>query len=223
NGGAVAGLLARGDELRPVCEMDAPEPEPLLRAGVRLAMNISEAERWRLASHGVNTLRTARASSSVRFLTRTLAGGMNSAADWGYLGPQRLAFFILGNIERGTRWVATSSCDAAVWNRVARQVRQFLTDIAARGAFPAAPPERAFLAICDERVNSVRDTLDQRVNILIAFAASRRGRYHSFMITQSAAGGMIRPVAVNPAEMPLSIEPAYDSGTTLLAASASLA
>ena len=210
NGGAVAGVLARADDTRPVWEMDAPEPEPILRAGMRLALNLSEAERWRLASHGVNALRTARINSQLRFLSRTLAGGMNSAADWGYLSSQRLASFILDSIERGTRWAIASHCDTAVWQRITRQVRHFLTDVAARGAFPAAPAERAFLVICDERVNSMRDTLDQRVHILVAFAASRRGRYHSFMITHSTDGSSVRSVAVNPAEMPLSIEPQID-------------
>jgi len=218
NGGAIAGLLARADEQRPVWEMDAPEPEPILRAGTRLAVSITEAERWRLGSHGINALRTTRASSPLRFLSRTLAGGMNSAADWGYLGPQRLASFILYSVERGTRWVAASQCDASVWHRVTRQVRHFLTDIAARGAFPAAPTERAFLAICDQRINTLRDTLDQRVNILVAFAASRRGHYHSFMITHGVDGSTTRPVAVNPAEMPLSIEPNIESGTGLVSA-----
>ncbi len=221
NGGAVAGMLARGDATRPLWEMDAPEPEPILRAGARLNVTVTESERWRLASHGVNALRTARGSSPLRFLTRTLAGGMNSVADWGYLGPQRLASFIVGSVERGTRWVIASQCDAAIWTRVTRQINQFLTDLTARGAFPAAPAERAFLAICDERVNSAHDSLDQRVNILVSFAASRRGRYHSFMITHAAAGSAIRAIAVNPAEMPLSIEPKleFDRDDTTLHAS----
>jgi phage tail sheath protein FI len=217
NGGAVAGLLARADDTRPVWELDAPEPDATLRAGMRLAVSVSESERWRLASNGVNGLRVSRTSASLRFLSRTLAGGMNSAADWGYVGSQRLALFILANIERGTRWVASSSCDASVWLRVARQVRHFLTDIAARGAFPAAPPERAFLVICDERINTMRDTLEQRVNLLVVFAASRRGRYHSFMIAHGPSGSSVRPVAVNPNEMPLSSEPATEnenSGST---------
>ena len=215
NGGAIAGLLARSDEQRPVWEMDAPEPEPLLRAGARLSIGISEAERWRLGSYGINALRTTRCSAPLRFLSRTLAGGTNSAADWGYLGPQRLASFILGSLERGTRWVVATPCDAAVWQRVTRQVRHFLTDLAARGAFPAAPSERAFLAICDERINTARDTRDQRVNILVAFTASRRGHYHSFMISQSRDGSAIRPVAVNPTEMPLSVEPTIESDADL--------
>jgi uncharacterized protein len=218
NGGVVAGLLARSDELRPVWEMDAPEPEPILRAGTRLAASVSEAERWRLASHGVNALRTMRGNSQLRFLSRTLAGGMNSAADWGYLGTQRLASFILGSIERSTRWVSTTQCDAAVWSRVGRQVRHFLTDIAARGAFPAAPAERAFLVICDERINAMHDTLDQRLNILVSFAASRRGHYHSFMIAHSVDSSSIRAVAVNPAEMPLSLEPTIESEKPMVAA-----
>jgi phage tail sheath protein FI len=177
-------------------------------------VTIVETERWRLASNGINALRSARGSSPLRFLTRTLAGGMNSVADWGYLGPQRLASFIIGSIERGTRWVTASHCDVAVWNRVRRQVTQFLTDLAARGAFPAAPAERAFLAICDERINSARDTLDQRVSIVVAFAASRRGRYHSFMITHTPTATVSRAVAINPTEMPLSIEPKIDDATT---------
>ncbi len=223
NGGAVAGMLARGDELRPVWEMDAPEPESMLRAGARLSIPLPETERWRLASHGINALRTARASSPVRFLTRTLAGGMNSVADFGYLGPQRLASFIVNSIERSTRWASASPCDASVWARVERQVQQFLTDLTARGAFPAAPAERAFLAICDQRINSVHDMLDQRVNIVVAFAASRRGRYHSFMITHTPAGSQSKVVAINPAEMPLSMEPKIEETSWKLAAGATMA
>lgn len=211
NGGAVAGMLARVEEQRPVWTVDAPEPEHVLRSGARLSVNLNEIDRWRLANHGVNTLRATRSASSVRLVPRTLAGGANSAADWGYLGPQRLASFIVGSIERGTRWVVWSRCERAVWPRVTRQVSEFLADLATLGAFPAAPADRAYMVVCDERVNSAEDIAAARLNLLVAFAGSRTGHYHGFLIVHAASGSSAKPVSVNRLELPIVAEPRVES------------
>lgn len=211
NGGAVAGMLARAEELRPVWAVDAPEPDHVLRSGVRLAVNLSEIDRWRLANHGINTLRSTRNASAVRLVPRTMAGGANSAADWGYLGPQRLASFIVGSIERGTRWVRWSRCEPALWPRVARQVSEFLADLAALGAFPAAPADLAYMVVCDERVNSAEDSDAGRLNVLVAFAGSRPGQYHGFMISHAPSGSAVKNVSVNRLELPIVPEPRIES------------
>jgi hypothetical protein len=212
NGGAVAGMLARAESQRPVWAMDAPEVELVPRAGVRLAASLSESERWRLTSHGINALRSARNSSVIRPLARTLSGGAHSAADWGYLAPQRFANFIVTSIEHGTRWTRLVSSEPAVWQRVARQVARFMNELALLGAFPAtAVAQQAFMVVCDERIHSAADLTAQRVNILIAFAASRIGQYHGFIVAQTPRGGSIRPVAVNALQLPVVIEPWLDS------------
>jgi len=207
NGGAVAGMLARAEEQRPPWAMDAPEPEQVLRASVRLCTSLNEPDRWRLATQGINTLRITRSAAAVNLVPRTLAGGINAAADFGYLAPQRLASFVVNSIERGTRWVVWAHCEAAVWPRVTRQVTEFLNDVTALGAFPAAPKNRAFMAVCDQRVNDKSDIAAERLNILVVLAGSRLGQYHGFLITHSASGSVIKPASVNQLELPVVAEP----------------
>jgi len=100
-----------------------------------------------------------------------------------------------------------SQCDPVVWPRVTRQVEEFLREATALGAFPAAPPERAFLAVCDARVNSESDIAARRLNILLALAGSRRGDYRGFLITHSGLGSAIKSVAINRLEMPVVAAP----------------
>jgi phage tail sheath protein FI len=212
NGGAVAGMLARAESQRPVWAMDAPEAELVPRAGLRLAATLGEAERWRLTNHGINALRTARNSSIIRPLSRTLSGGIHSAADWGYLGPQRFADFIVTSVEHGTRWTRLVSSEPAVWQRVARQVTRFMNELALLGAFPTTvAAQQAFMVVCDERVHRATDLSAKRVNVLVAFAASRIGQYHGFIVAQSPQGASIRSVAVNALQLPVVIEPWLDT------------
>ncbi len=197
NGGAVAGMLARAEEQRPVWDVGAPEPELLLRSGTRLACNLTEPERWRLAANGINALHTVRSAGPVRLVPRTLAGGSNAAADWGYIGARRFGLFVLNSIERGTRWVVVYHADRHAWRRVRRQVSAFLRDLSEAGAFPGAEEGKAYFVITDERVNTARDTLLGRISILVGFSASRSGEYHTYLITHTTAGSTIKPVAVN--------------------------
>src|SRR5690606_39099939 len=74
NGGAVAGLLSRaGDAISAAVAIR--EPEPLLRGGVRLTVEVKDADRWKLAAHGANVLQTVRSPDPHRPALRTLACG----------------------------------------------------------------------------------------------------------------------------------------------------
>ena len=212
NGGVVAGMLARSDAQNPIWSMDAPEAELVPRAGARLAISLSESDRWRLTAHGINALRASRTPTALIPLARTLAGGVHSAADWGYLRPQRLACFIVGRIEFGTRWARHVRSEPATWRRIARQVSRFLDELAVLGAFPTAGmAPQSFMVVCDERTHSTADLAAQRVNLLVAFAASRLGQYHCFEISQSPQGATVKSVAINPLQLPVVIEPWLDS------------
>ena len=197
NCGAVAGMLAHGDEMPGAYSLAANEPDLLLRPGTRAASLINEVERWRLSSHGINALQSVRSRGPVCLLLRTLAGGSNAAADWSYLRPLRLALRIASGVEQGTRWVVLESPGKALWRRVTAQVEQFLAGLAADGAFPSAAPESSSFVICDERVNTDMDTAHGRVRILVGFAALRAGSYHSFLVTHAASGSRVRWVGVN--------------------------
>jgi uncharacterized protein len=194
NGGAVAGMLSRtGEAVSAV--IAANDPEPLLRANARLARDVESSDRWRLASNGVNVLHAVRSPDRERPALRTLGCGASASSDWSYLSRRRFALFIINAIERGTRWAATRQGDLRVWERVARQVRSFLAELHRAGAFTEAPGEQPYMVICDDRINDIAEA--NVVNLLVQFAASHAGDYHSFMITHSLHGTTVRPVAVN--------------------------
>lgn len=216
NGGAVAGMLARAEEQRPVWESKAPEPELLLRPGTRLACNVTVSDRWRLAANGINALQPIRTAGPLRLVPRTLAGGSHAAADWGYIAARRFGLFILNSIERGTRWIVMQHADPEAWRRVRRQVSLFLRELEADEAFPGALPGKAYFVITDERVNTETEAILGQVSILVGFAASRPGEYHSYLVTHGPNGSSVKPIAVNPFDSFWAPEPADVPGENVV-------
>lgn len=206
NGGAVAGLLSRLDDSIAIAS-PGQEPEPLLRAGARLARDINAADRRRLATSGINVLQAVRSVDRNRPALRTLACGASASSDWAYLAPRRFALFVISAIERGTRWAVLSANVSDTRRRVAKQVGDFLEALRAAGAFASVPADQAFLVICDERINDCDDehddpgtmngTTDGTINILLQLAGIHAGEYQSFMITHAIRGSVVRPVVIN--------------------------
>jgi len=213
SGGAAAGILSRTGELS-FGIAALPEPEMLLRAGARLQCELTNEERARLATQGINTLQTVRSAERRRPRLRTLALGASAHADWAYLTPRRFALFVVDAIERGTRWAIAERRNIAVWFRLANQITQFFTELRAAGAFAAAPKDQAFLVICDERINEPSPDAAE-INILIQFAASHIDSYHSFMITHTLQGSRVRPIVVNRLEATLLVSSELEREATM--------
>jgi Bacteriophage tail sheath protein len=209
--GAIAGMLARTDETSPVWGTAKPD-EAVLRPGYRPTCLVAEDRRVRLLQRGVNTLQAVRSVARIGVKPRTLAAGAAGAQEWQSLAARRLALFIVNSIERGTRWVVAVEPSADVANAVATQVRNFFVQIYEAGAFAARRLEEAFFVICDQRINApdappgapqdarpdAADGKDSRgFQFLIGFAATRRMEFHSFRISHSASGSLVRPVSLN--------------------------
>jgi uncharacterized protein len=194
--GAVAGMLARCDEMSPVW-LPTEREEPILRPGFRPACLVGEDRRMRLASLGVNTVQAIRSTGRMSARGRTLAAGNTANADWRYLSARRLALFILNSIECGTRWIASAGAPADVAEDLTSQVRAFLEGLCEAGAFGSRRADDAFFVICDQRVNSSWAIGSGEVQFVIGFAASREHEFHCFRISQSAAGGRVQPVSLN--------------------------
>lgn len=216
NGGAVAGMLSHADEQRPVWDSKQLEPQLLLRPGVRLPIELTEIERWRLAAQGINTLQTVRRNAPISLVRRTLAGGANAAADWGYLQARRFALHVMGQLQRNTRWVLLASPSRSMWARIVRQVNEFLHELAALGAFPGARPGEEFFVICDERINTIAPDPIAEIRILVGFASLQPDQYHTFLITHALTGSHTRMVAVNRYETPSRFEDVELTSTSLL-------
>ena len=192
NGGAVAGVLARMDEQRSPWH-PGPDDELLLRPGTRAALLLTDAERSRLAAHGVNPLQSLRTAGERRLPLRTLAGGTGRSAESSLLTSRRRALLVMSSIERGTRWALFDAGDRGAWHKITRQVQDFLQPLAEAGIFGAGGPADAFYVVCDERVNTPHDVSEGRVNLLVGLRSGGAGEYFSFMVSHSAAGSCVRP------------------------------
>jgi phage tail sheath protein FI len=212
NGGAVAGMLSRTGEAVSAA-IAAQDPEPLLRAGTRPAREVASADRWSLAAHGVNVLHAVRSADRERPPLRTLACGASASSDWSYLSQRRFALFVINSIERGTRLCMLRPGDPLVLERVVMQVRRFLGELQSAGAFASVPADQAFYVICDERINEASEP--HIVNILLQFAATHAGQYHSVMISHCVSGATVRPVEVNRLEMSLIVAPELEQEITI--------
>ena len=210
NGGAVAGLLSRSGEAV-AAALSEREPEPMLRSSAKLARDVSSSDRWLLAAQGVNVLQSVRNPDREWPALRTLACGASASSDWSYLAQRRFSLFVINAIERGTRWCAGLPNTPHTWMRVTRQICNFLGELRSAGAFAAVPADQAFLVICDERINDESGG----INILVQFAATHAGAYHSFMLTQQPNGATVRPVMVNRFEATLVVSRELEQEITL--------
>ncbi len=185
--GAVAGMLARGDEAAPVWVPNKND-EAILRPGYRPTCLVTEDRRMRLATLGVNTIQAVRSAARIGVAARTLAAGTAASADWQYLAARRLALNIVNSIERGTRWVAMAQPHVEIAEMAASQVRAFFEALYDEQAFGTRPMQDAFFVRCDQR---------SEFQLLIGFAARATPGFHSFRISHSASGSKIVPVSLN--------------------------
>jgi len=194
--GAVAGMLARSDESSPVWGLPKLE-DATLRPGYRPSCLVADDRRKRLAALGVNTLQAVRSVTRFGVRPRTLAAGTAGCADWQSLAARRMALFILNSVERGTRWVIAADSGEDVSARLEAQVRAFFERLYAAGGFGQRPMEESFFVICDGRVNPPQAVRAGEYRLLIGFAASRPGEFHSFRIVHSASASEVTPVSLN--------------------------
>jgi len=195
NCGAVAGTLARMDEQRSPWQ-SGPDEELLLRPAARPEFVLTEAERARLAAHGINPLQSLRSASPRPLALKTLAGGSAGSADALLLTSQRRRLLLMASLERGTRWAMFEAPDRAVWHKLERQVDAFLRPLAASGLFGPADESGVVQVVCDERINGPVDVAAGRINVLVSLPVAR-GQWRSFMVTQSRTGSRVRPVRTN--------------------------
>jgi phage tail sheath protein FI len=198
--GAVAGMLAKGDEAASVWAA-AETDEPILRPGFRPVCWIPDDRRARLALQGVNTLQTVRSPVDSSLKLRTLGAASAAEPGWRYLAERRQALAILNSIEHGTRWIAVAWPQDDIAGLLERQVREFFMELHAAGTFGEHDPADAFYVVADRRSerhgngNGSRDL--HEFQFLVGFAAQRRGQFHTFRISQSLLGSQVRAVTLN--------------------------
>jgi len=192
NCGAVSGTLARLDSQRSPWQ-PGDDDELLLRQSARPQFALTEAERARLAAHGLNPLQSLRSASPRAVALKTLAGGAAATPAGRLLTAQRRNLLLMASIERGTRWAVFERSERPVWHRLARQVQSFLQALTETGLFGPPGEAGAFEVTCDERVNGAEDVAAGRINLLVSLRSAQPGPWRSFMVTHARSGSRVRP------------------------------
>jgi uncharacterized protein len=193
---AVAGLLARADQVCPVWS-NSEADEPMLRPGLRPALSMTDLDRVRLAQYGVNALSTQRQGRGQQGGLRCLLPEVGVKTDWRFLSARRFALFVISSIERGTCWVRFEHGGPPLWAQVRSQVTTFFDSLARDGAFGAGENRGHYFVICDERLNDAAAIACGQFQLLFGFATSRSTELQTFLVTHQPDSSVTRTVSVN--------------------------
>jgi len=177
--GHLAGIYARSDMERGVHKAPANE---VIRGAVNVAQRLSRADQEVLNPNGVNCIVLAR-EGVLCWGARTIG-----PADWMYLNVRRLFNMIEESIGLGTRWMVFEPNDLMLWQKMKRDVRQFLTVLWREGALMGKTPEEAFFIQCDAETNPPEIIERGMVVMRIGIAPVKPAEFVVFRIGQSAGG-----------------------------------
>ena len=151
--GHVAGVYARTDATRGVFK--APANEGLLGA-VDVSYRVSRGEQDVLNPGGINVIRPFNGAIKV-WGARTLAD--STAAEFTYVSTRRYLSFLRDSIIAGTDWVVFEPNSPSLWQKIVRNVGDFLLGQWREGALFGETPAKAFYVRCDASTNppEVRD------------------------------------------------------------------
>jgi hypothetical protein len=185
--GALAALLA-AESADGVWRRAADAP---LSPSLTMAADIGPKEAGRLHRFGVNTFGRG-LGGSIRLQGRVcLEPSRTVPAAWQQLDTRRFVLFVLGSIERATRWVTRGPVDAAACARLVAQVRNFLAELHARGALHGGRPEQAYYL----RVTRRRSGTDSAVTLRFGFAPLEPGHFEVYEIDYAPGSARTRAVA----------------------------
>ncbi|CAN5207034.1 phage tail sheath subtilisin-like domain-containing protein [soil metagenome] len=193
--GAIAGTIARGDERASLWQ--ALTGEGTLLRGTRPVTTLEPEEVAMLRAAGINAIAPCRTGFAVSGRARTLARDDWRRAGWSDFAARRTALYVVGSLERGTRWVILEKNSASLWTRVRRQALEFLHELYKQGAFQGKTPEQAYFVKCDEQTMTPVDIERGVVHIVAGFALARPGDFFVFNITHEIGGSHVTPVGLS--------------------------
>ncbi len=146
--GHIAGVYARTDSRRGVFK--APANEQLIGV-LDLERKLTDDEQGPLNEQGINVLRSFPGRGIVIWGARTIAP--QDQTQWRYVNVRRLLLFIEESIQEGTQFAVFEPNNLALWQKVKRQVSDFLTGVWRDGGLFGATPDQAFRVRVDEELN----------------------------------------------------------------------
>ncbi|MBW4643018.1 MAG: phage tail sheath family protein [Goleter apudmare HA4340-LM2] len=145
--GHVAGVYARVDGERGVFKAPANE---VVRGAVDLERKLTKANQEGLNPKGINVIRAFDGNMKI-WGARTLGGDDNG--EFKYISTRRFFNFLRESIDEGTQFAVFEPNTPALWERIKRNVGDFLLGQWRDGALFGETPAKAFFVKCDAETN----------------------------------------------------------------------
>lgn len=176
--GHMAGIYARVDQERGVHKAPANEG---VRGADGLEYLVSKNEQEGLNPSGINVIRNFNGNILV-WGARTLGGDANG--EYTHINVRRLMNFLKESIDESTQFVVFEPNNLALWQKIIRTVRAFLTEVWRDSALFGATADDAFYVKCDESLNPPQVRLLGQVITEIGVAIVRPAEFVIFRISQ---------------------------------------
>jgi uncharacterized protein len=175
--GHVAGVFARCDTVEGVHK--APGNE-VVTGAIGLLLNMNEDHLGLLNSDGINALRTFPGRGIRLWGARTAA----EDADWKYINVRRLFIMLRRSLEEGTQWAAFEPNEPRTWERLTRDVDEFLKRLWADGYFAGTNPEDSYFVKCDGTTTTSEERAVGQLVMEIGVAPAIPTEYIIFNVVQ---------------------------------------
>jgi phage tail sheath protein FI len=157
-------------------------------------METSDADVQSLNRVGLNVIARHASGRSMLHGSVTLGRGREADRQFALLPARRLCLSISNAIERATRWAVFESDGNRIAERVGAQVNDYMTSLAAAGAFA----EPHFTVQCDTGSGSLARRRSLNVTVLLTFRPHGCDEPVSLTLQQSASGCRVATTAFAP-------------------------
>lgn len=180
--GHLAGIYARNDATRGVYK--APANEVVLGA-IGVERVVSKAHQEGLNPAGINVIRSFNGTIKV-WGARTRADEEHS--EFRYISTRRFFNFMRESIDEGIQWAVFEPNSSSLWQRITRNVSDFLLGQWRDGALFGDTPKQAFFVQCDEKTNPPDVRKLGQVVTRIGVAMVEPAEFIIFRIQQETGG-----------------------------------
>jgi phage tail sheath protein FI len=180
--GHVAGVYARVDGERGVYKAPANEA---IRGALDTEYRLTQNDQDGLNPKGVNVIRVFNGTVKI-WGARTLGGDDNG--EYKYISTRRLFNFLRESIDEGTQFAVFEPNSPALWQRITRNVGDFLLGQWRDGALFGDTPKQAFFVKCDADTNPSDVRERGQVVAQIGVAIVKPAEFVIFRIQQMTGG-----------------------------------
>ncbi len=185
--GHIAGVYARSDSRRGVFK--APANEQLIGV-LDLERKLTDDEQGPLNERGINVLRSFPGRGIVIWGARTIAPP--DQTQWRYVNVRRLLLFIEESIQEGTQFAVFEPNNLALWQKVKRQVSDFLTGVWRDGGLFGATPDQAFRVRVDEELNPPSVRALGKLTFEVIVVPTTPAEFIVFRVIQDSTGASLQ-------------------------------